>query len=203
MTRQGGFDGGHLSEKVRRMKSSLIALLIATAGIIPSPAQNPVTDFDTAIRATASVQGPPRGSVLEQVAIDRFATFLGHLDEQTVRNQTGKVYAPDAYLNDMVRTIHGSPAIRDYLLQFLLGQVSLRIDDVAVCGRNYYFRWTMETRRNIPAGGKPERTLGISLIRFDPQGRVILHQDFWDATQDAWTHSSRLKTLLRWIQSTI
>ena len=81
--------------------------------------------------------------------------------------------------------------------------MKVTFDDVAVSGRNYYFRWTMDTRMKHLAPGKTVRTIGITMVRFDPQGRVILHQDFWDATQDAWTHSSRLKTLLRWIQSTI
>ena len=34
----------------------------------------------------------------------------------------------------------------------------------------------------------------------DPQGRVLLHQDFWDSAQGVWDHVPVLGTVIRWIQ---
>jgi hypothetical protein len=182
-----------------------MTLLIATATITSSQAQDPVTAFNQAMAATVSVQGPPRGSASEKAAISRFEQFLGHLNEKTARDETEKVYAPDAFLNDTLKTLHGSAAIRDYFIKTAQGLESMTVtfDDVAVSGRNYYFRWTMDTRMKHLAKGKTVRTIGVTLVRFDPQGRVLIHQDFWDSAQGVWDHVPVLGTVIRWIQSKI
>jgi hypothetical protein len=155
--------------------------------------------------ATADVQGPARGSCTEQAAIDRFEGFLSNLNEKTATEETTTVYAPDAYLNDTLKTLHGSAAIREYFIRTARGLESMKVtfDDLAVSGRNYYFRWTMDTRMKHLAQGKTIRTIGVTLVRFDPQGRVILHQDFWDSAQGVWDHVPVLGTMIRWIQSKI
>ena len=102
------------------MRVTLLAALLSLAPSINAPA-NPVNAFQEAMTSTAALQGPPRGSIAEQEAISRFERFLGHLDEQTARQDTEKVYAPDAFLNDTLKTIHGSPAIRDYFIKTAQG----------------------------------------------------------------------------------
>jgi hypothetical protein len=166
---------------------------------------DPVASFQEAMAATAGVQGPPTGSAAEKEAVSRFENFLGHLDEQTAREDTTRVYAPDAYLNDTLKTIHGSPAIRDYFIKTAQGLDSMTVvfDDVAVSGHNYYFRWTMDTRMKHLAKGRNVRTIGVTLVRFDPRGRVLLHQDFWDSAQGVWDHVPVLGNVIRWIQSKI
>jgi hypothetical protein len=188
------------------MKNSLVlGLLLSVCTLSASRAQNPVASFQEALAATASVQGPARGSAAEKAAIARFENFLGNLDEKTAHDETTKVYAPDAYLNDTLKTLHGSAAIRDYFIRTAQGLDSMKVtfDDLAVSGRNYYFRWTMDTRMKHLAPGKTIRTIGVTMARFDPQGRVILHQDFWDSAQGVWDHVPVLGTMIRWIQSKI
>jgi len=179
---------------------------ISTAAATPAdPATSSVLSFQEAMASTHSIQGPPRGSVAEQEAISRIENFLGHLDERTARHETEKVYAPNAYLNDTLKTIHGSPAIRDYFIKTAQGLESMIVvfDDVAVSGHNYYFRWTMDTQMKHLAKGKNVRTIGVTLARFDPQGRVLIHQDFWDSAQGVWDHVPVLGSVIRWIQSKI
>lgn len=186
------------------MRVILLAVLLFLAPSINAPA-NPVNSFQEAMTATAAVQGPPRGSAAEQAAISRFEKFLGHLDESTARDNTTMVYAPDAYLNDTLKTIHGAPAIRDYFIKTAQGLDSMTVtfDDVAVSGHNYYFRWTMDTQMKHLAKGKTIRTIGVTLVRFDPEGRVLIHQDFWDSAQGVWDHVPVLGSVIRWIQSKI
>lgn len=183
---------------------TLFALPLIRLSAAPPPA-TPVEAFQQAEKETDHVQGPPRGSAAEKEAISRFERFLGHLDEKVAREQTEKVYAPNAFLNDTLKTLHGSPAIRDYFIKTARGLDSMTVtfDDVAVSGQNYYFRWTMDTRMKHLAHGKNVRTIGVTMVRFDPQGRVILHQDFWDSAQGVWDHVPLLGTVIRWIQSKI
>jgi len=168
-----------------------------------SLATNAVSAFQAAMADTSTVSGPPRGSAAELTAISRFEGFLAHLDEKTAREETEKVYAPDAFLNDTLKTLHGSAAIRDYFIKTAQGLDSMSVvfDDVATSGQNYYFRWTMETRMKHLAKGKTVRTIGVTLIRFDPRGRVILHQDFWDSAQGVWDYVPVIGPTIKWIQS--
>jgi hypothetical protein len=179
-----------------------IAFLLLSAS---SSVADPVSDFQKALEETSSVRGPLKGSADERAAIARFENFLAHLDEKTAREQTEKVYAPQAFLNDTLKTLHGSPAIRDYFIKTAQGldSITVTFDDVAVSGNNYYFRWTMETQMKHLARGKTIRTIGITLIRFDPEGRVLLHQDFWDSAQGVWDHVPILGSVIRWIQSSL
>lgn len=190
------------------MKATLIALSLAAAFTISgrgASGPDPVTSFKEAMTATDNVQGPARGSEAEKAAISRFENFLAHLDEKTAREETEKVYAPDAFLNDTLKTLHGSPAIRSYFIKTAQGLDSMTVtfDDLAVSGKNYYFRWTMETRMKHLARGKNIRTIGMTLVRFDSKGRVLVHQDFWDSAQGVWDHVPVLGFVIRWIQAKI
>ncbi len=181
-------------------------LLIATLPLGASLSNpDPVASFQDALSSTASVKGPPKGSIAEKEAITRFENFLGNLDEKTAREQTTKVYAPDAFLNDTLKTIHGAPAIRDYFIKTAQGLESMTVvfNDVAISGQNYYFRWIMETRMKHLARGKTVRTIGVTMVRFDSDGRVLIHQDFWDSAQGVWDHVPVLGAVIRWIQQKI
>jgi hypothetical protein len=175
--------------------------------VMPMPAADtdPVASFRQALERTDKIQGPARGSCTEQAGIRRFQDFLAHLDEKTARQETERVYAPGAFLNDTLKTIHGAPAIRDYFIRTARGLDSMTVtfDDVAVSGRNYYIRWTMDTRMKNLARGKTVRTVGVTLVRFDHEGRVILHQDFWDSAQGVWEHVPGVGSALRWIRAKI
>jgi SnoaL-like domain len=186
------------------MKRAYAAFLLCVTPCVATPAA-PVASFQSAMSSTDEIMGPPRGSAAEREAISRFENFLGHLDEKTAREDATKVYAPDAYLNDTLKTIHGSTGIRDYFIKTVQGLdgMTVTFDDMAVSGHNYYFRWTMDTRMKHLAKGQTVRTIGVTLVRFDPQGRVLIHQDFWDSAQGVWDHVPVLGSVIRWIQSKI
>jgi len=165
----------------------------------------PVDSFEQAMITTGSMPALLRGSDTEKEAISRFESFLSHLDEKTAREETEKVYAPNAFFNDTLKTINGSSAIRDYFIRTAQGldSMSVRFDDVAFSNNNYYFRWTMETRMKNLARGKTVLTIGVTLVRFDNEGRVILHQDFWDSAQGVWEHVPLIGSFIRWIREKI
>lgn len=179
----------------------LCCLLLLAA--LPLRGDDAVDSLNRALAATESVPGPARGSCTEQAGIDRFQEFLEHLDEQSAREKTSTVYARDAYLDDTLKTLRGSDAIRDYFVKTARGLdgMSVRFDDLAVSGRNYYFRWTMETRMKHLARGRAVRTTGVTLVRFNREGQVILHQDYWDSARGVWEHVPAVGSAIRWIRS--
>jgi hypothetical protein len=43
----------------------------------------------------------------------------------------------------------------------------------------------------------------MTMLRFDGEGRVVLHQDFWDPAAGFYEHLPVLGGVLRWIKSKI
>ena len=62
---------------------------------------------------------------------------------------------------------------------------------------NYYFRWQMTIRFKRLARGEEQRSIGMTHVRFDPEGKVVLHQDFWDSAAGLFEHVPVLGWMLR------
>jgi len=128
--------------------------------------------------------GPAAGSAEEKAAIARFGSFLQNIhDAEFVRSNTALTYAPDAYLNDTLVTHHGVEQIQAYFLQTsaAMTRYEVTIDDIARSGPDIYVRWTMLFAAPALSHGEPIQSVGISQVRFDSNGRVAFHQDFWDS----------------------
>lgn len=131
------------------------------------------------------------GSDTERLAIDRLKHFLGEWSAESIRTNTLQVYAPDAWLDDTLKTVRGATNIQGYFLRTAQNTVSLTVqfDDVTRSGDGlYYFRWVMENQLKSVAKGETIRTLGITVVRFDAQGRVLIHQDYWDSASGLFDH---------------
>ena len=166
-----------------------------------------VTDSAAALRAIrAEMEARPTvavGSPAERQGIERLKLFLSRIDAESVRNNTLSVYAPDAYLNDTLVSRRGSSNIQSYFLATVEAAESItaNIEDVTRSADGFYYvRWTMDVRMKKVAAGETIRTLGITLVRFDDQGRVLIHQDYWDSAAGLWDHVPGLGRGIRWIK---
>lgn len=160
----------------------LLALLVI-AILIPACAPNPdtqarVSEYNTALQSTKS-----RGSS-STAGLANFTAFLQKIgDKQYVEENTAKVYAPDAYLNDTIVTHKGAKEIKAYFLMTAdtMETYKVTIDDTASSGSEHYIRWTMVFSAPRLNGGKPVESIGMSHVRLNSAGQVIMHQDFWDS----------------------
>ncbi|MFZ4484477.1 MAG: nuclear transport factor 2 family protein [Chthoniobacterales bacterium] len=134
-----------------------------------------------------------------------FASLYGNVSSENVKANVRNVYAPEAWFNDTVATEVGIKAIEGYLLRTAENaeSVQAKITDVAVSGHDVYVRWTMEVRVKSLAGGQPVTTEGISQLRFDPEGRIVLHQDFWNPSHGIYQHLPLLGPAIRWVNQLI
>lgn len=121
----------------------------------------------------------------EKKAVAAFKNYLSHMTRESVLHDTGRVYAPDVFFNDTLKTIHGSKALEEYFLGTVenTDEVKVEFTDVARSGDNYYFRWVMDVKFRKFRRGETIRTIGMTHVRFNSAGQVILHQDYWDSAQ--------------------
>jgi SnoaL-like domain len=131
------------------------------------------------------------GSAQEQAALARFAEFFADFSPSKVDVLLPKTYADDVWFNDTLKTIHGRAALGEYL-QHSASAVDACTVQVKETLRNsigdYFVRWTMTIRFKRFKRGVDTHTIGISHIRFNQQGLVNLHQDYWDSTAGIFEH---------------
>ena len=75
-----------------------------------------------------------------------------------------------------------------------------------MCGgfhADYYFRWEMNLQFKKLRKGVLNRSQGMSHIRFDAEGRVVLHQDFWDSATGLFDHVPVVGRLIRAVRSRV
>ena len=167
-----------------------------------SPTSNDVADYQTALRESKP-GALKKGSPEEKEAIARFESFLSVMNESTVRTNTRNVYAENAFLNDTLKTVHGERAIEAYFLGSAANceSITVRFDDVAESNGEYYFRWVMDVKFKKFRKGETVTTIGMTHIRFDESGKVVLHQDYWDSAAGVYENIPVLGAVIRKIKS--
>jgi limonene-1,2-epoxide hydrolase len=139
------------------------------------------------------------GSEEELEAIERFRSLLRDFKAPDFGERIREVYAEDVFFNDTIKTVRGAEEVEEYLLataeEIETGTVEFL--DLATNNGDYYFRWAMTLRFKRFAQGEDKSSIGMTHVRFDPQGRVVLHQDFWDSSGGLFEHVPALGWMLR------
>ncbi len=145
------------------------------------------------------------GSPLERQAIERFQGLLSDFKALDFRSRIAEVYAADAFFNDTLKTVHGAAAIESYLAHSAQAVDGATVDFLSVVSNSgdYYFRWAMKIRFKQFARGEDKHSVGMSHIRFDSEGKVVLHQDFWDSTGGFFEHLPALGWMLRRVKKAL
>jgi len=190
----------------RRLASAIAAGLILL-GCASSKEGSPLSSTETYeaalartadTRATFAADSPEARAALARVQ----SVFAALQDGPAVRARVAEAYAPDAWFNDTLKTLRGSEAIAAYFGENAgrLVEGHVEFDDAVLRDGEAYLRWRMTLRLENLGGGEPLRSIGMTHLRFDPEGRVILHQDFWDSSAGFYEHVPVLGWVIRRIK---
>jgi hypothetical protein len=192
------------------MRRNILICILSLTFMVGCGSQNdrdaqPMPLYEKALAETdpQRMPRPAGGSEAEKQALDNFSAFYSAFSTETLEDRFDGIYAPGAYFYDGIKEIRGSEAIKTYFRETLAAmQISqISIDDVATSEGNYYLRWTMlfSLKRS------PEdqiRALGLTHLRFDDQGRIVFHHDFWD-TSVVFERLPVIGAAIRWIKKKI
>ena len=188
------------------MKSPFLLSSMCLALILSGCSTGP-TDFSSDYQAALAARP---GVVLRDAdagrqSAARFMELYSDLAPDRTKSLVRDVYAKDAWFNDTIATEVGIDAIERYLLKTARGAQSVRVkvDNLAVSGPDCYVRWTMTVQTKSLAGGRPIITAGMSQLRFDEDGRVVLQQDFWNPAAGIYQHLPLLGPAIRFVNSLI
>ncbi len=144
-----------------------------------------------------------QGSEEEKKAIEKFNEFYKVFSADIIRKSTKDVYAANAYFRDGFREVQGVENLEKYFLSSTetFHECTFDIQDVASHEGNYYYRWVMNLvlKRN-----KDEKlqAVGMSHVRYDKDGKIIFHQDYWD-TGVIFEKIPVLGPIITWIRNRI
>jgi hypothetical protein len=149
---------------------------------------------------------PPRPaaeSAREPVAahVARVKAFFEGIGPQDV-GRIGEVYAPGAWFKDPFNEVSGVAAI-ERIFAHMFEQVDAPrfvVRDTVAQGDAALLVWDFEFafRRPLPAG--PRCIRGCSHLKFDAQGRVAYHRDYWDAAEELYEKLPMLGGLMRFLR---
>ena len=150
----------------------------------------------------AASGAPAPGSDAEAEAIARFKAFFENMTPDQVRQHVGEVYAPDAWLYDTLVLHHGIEAIRPYFIHTAERASGVRVEvlDVLRSGDDFHIKWQMDIDWSRFQKGKTTRSFGMSHLRFNAAGQVVMHYDFWDSANGFFEHLPLLGALIRWVK---
>lgn len=158
--------------------------LLAGCGAPPVPLADLNASYERALERTAplAVTLVP-GSEAERRAFDGVQRYFAGMTADSVRELTAAVYAPEAYLNDTLVGIDGADSIEAYFSHTMERARLLNVEflEKAPAGTDWYVRWRMTVAADGLNGGEEVVTYGVTQFRFDADGRVLIHKDFWDS----------------------
>jgi ketosteroid isomerase-like protein len=168
--------------------TSLLATTIGCSSTKSKLTIDPIDAYATA--AAKEKSGSALGEQERIQAIKRWQSLLGDLSTENVQGKVDAVYSADAFFNDTLKTLLGAAAIEDYLVETaeLLDYGRVAFEDVAISGEDVYVRWRMVYRSKVLSKKQDIVTIGMTHLRFNRDGKVSLHQDFWDSTRGIFEH---------------
>ncbi len=134
---------------------------------------------------------PAAGSAEETAAIENFKHFFSSFAPDRINKLLAHTYAPDIYFNDTLKTLRGIEPLAHYLKESAEAVQECRVEVVEVTrteNNEHYFRWRMMIRFKRFKKNQDTWTIGMSHLRFNAQGLVVYHQDYWNATDGIFRH---------------
>jgi len=134
--------------------------------------------------------------------IKSFLFLYNNLDKGSVASITDQTYAESLYFNDTLVTLHTRPELIEYLenTQKRLQAINISALNVLEKDQDVFVHWKMQTGFTLMGKRHDVESLGISHLRFNPQGKIILHQDYWDSTSGFFQHIPLIGGIIKWIK---
>ncbi len=131
-----------------------------------------------------------QGETVSKQAVEGFSQLFSDLKQEDLQAAVRNAYSDDFYFNDTFRSIDNIDDLVDYFLETSdnINATKVYIEDIVQSDRDFYVRWVMDIDFETYNKKIVTRSIGMSHLRFNTEGKIILHQDFWDNTDAFFRH---------------
>ena len=132
----------------------------------------------------------------------RVETLFTDYSEDALAANVEQVYADKVYFRDAFRHLESAAEIREYLIEGLapLEGEEFVFHKILRSGGDYYIDWTMRLDFKKTPTGTWEESIGMTRMRFNSEGKVIFHQDYWDPTDIVYQRIPIAKQLIAYVK---
>ena len=132
------------------------------------------------------------------MSIDEVVRYFETLSEASVE-RLGEYYAADAWFKDPFNEVRGVAAIARIFRHMFVQVDAPRfvVTERVVDAGGAMLAWDFHFRSRNPALRGAQRIRGVSHLRFDAEGKVDYHRDYWDAAEELYARLPLLGALLR------
>lgn len=137
------------------------------------------------------------GTPVNSEAVERVRAFFESISPEALR-RIDEIYAADAFFKDPFNEVRGLERIRR-IFEHMFVQVEAPrfvVREVVTDGRHAFLTWDFLFRaRRL---GEAQQVIhGASHLKFDADGRVNYHRDYWDAAEELYEKIPLLGGLMR------
>lgn len=132
--------------------------------------------------------------------VQRVSTFFETLTPASLK-ELADHYTRDARFKDPFNDVQGIPAIEAVFTHMFATLAAPRfvVLEAVHEGSRCFLTWDFHFRQ--PRLGDGEVTVhGGSLLHFAPDGRIVLHRDYWDPAEELYEKLPLLGALMRWLK---
>ncbi|MBT62605.1 MAG: hypothetical protein CML13_05265 [Puniceicoccaceae bacterium] len=145
---------------------------------------------------------PAEGSPQESQMLDRVEALFADYSRAGLAANVEKVYADKVYFRDAFRRLGSASEIREYMIEGLapLEGSEFVFHKIVRSGGDFYIDWTMRLDFKKTPTGTWEESIGMTRMRFNSEGQVIFHQDYWDPTDIVYKRIPVAKQLIGYVK---
>lgn len=174
--------------------SAIALLLTGTAGCAQNSNAGYAVDYQQALTRY------PGTTAVTEAMTDQFLTYFG--GESSPSIDATDLYAPALYFSDTLLTTEDQAAALAHLerMHQNTGGMDVRLLSRQVDGQDVYLIWRMQASFQAAGRRIASDTIGMSHLRFDEAGRIVLQQDFWDSAEGFYRHLPVVGGLVSYIK---
>jgi len=178
-----------------------VPILLLSLVLVAGCSQTRDTAYADAYRdALPRYQGT---TAVTEAMTDRFVTFFSQ--EETADGGTpdpAELYGEPLYFSDTLLTTENREAALAHLRRMHESTESLEVTvlDRLTKGQDVYLIWQMTAVFTPVSSAVTSNSIGVTHLRFDADGRIILQQDFWDSAAGLYQHVPVLGGLIGTVQ---
>lgn len=133
--------------------------------------------------------------------LERLVRFFEQLGPADL-GRIAELYAPEARFKDPFNEVQGIPAITRIFHHMFesLHEPRFVVTRRMLQGREAFLCWDFVFRFKSFRSQELQTIRGATHLRFDAQGRVELHRDYWDAAEELYEKLPLLGGPLRWLK---
>ena len=122
--------------------------------------------------------------------LELFIKFLESIGTPGSAKAASELYSENIHFSDALILTKDKQVIVKHFsdLEAAGNQVKVTMHQKLISGNDVFLVWSMEARFTPIRREMISDSLGVTHLRFDEAGKVILHQDFWDSTEGFFRH---------------